>query len=82
MNAKTFFQTFAHALKTNLPSYADEAMMHTLKNLGIEPGNDFDLHAFLLKNKHALKRLRVGTKRNRNNFKKSWKDKKRVAIAV
>lgn len=42
MNAKTFFETFARALKTNVPSYADEAMMHTLKNLGIEPGNDFD----------------------------------------
>ncbi len=42
MDAKTFFQTFAHALKTNPPSYADGDMMNTLKNLGIEPGNDFD----------------------------------------
>lgn len=43
MLAGTFFNRLAHAMKDNPPYLADASMVEKLKNLGIEPGKDFDI---------------------------------------
>jgi hypothetical protein len=43
MDAGTFFGRLARLMKDNPPAPADGAMVEKLKNLGIEPGKDFDI---------------------------------------
>jgi hypothetical protein len=43
MSAEQFFNMLAHLLKDNPPAQADAPMVATLKQLGIVPGQDFEL---------------------------------------
>src|SRR5450759_1943807 len=46
MKAENFFQYFANLLKDNPPSSADAPMVKILAEIGIVPGNDFNINSF------------------------------------
>jgi DNA sulfur modification protein DndE len=45
MNAENFFRYFANLLKDNPPSSADAPMVKKLAEIGIVPGNDFNINS-------------------------------------
>lgn len=54
MDALTFFNIFADALKNNPPDPADKDMLNELKNIGIEPGKSFDPESLTAEQKEML----------------------------
>jgi hypothetical protein len=56
MNAEAYFELFAKLLKDNPPHEADWNMVEQLKQIGIIPGEDFDLSRLSAEEQKALER--------------------------
>jgi hypothetical protein len=64
MDAATFFARFAELMKDNPPHHNDYPMIHRMKQIGIEPGNSFDLAQASPQIQKALKNgVSLGLKR-------------------